>query len=171
MNVKEAIEKRRSIRKYQKKEVPETVLKDLIDAARLAPSGNNAQPSRFVIIRDMERLKKAEMFKQPFVYTASAVIVCCADPEAYTEIKGKDDYNNVRAIRDLGIASSFIVLRATELGLGTCFVGWVRKEKLKKMLKLPERYVLPYVIVVGYADEEPEQRPRKEMDEVLLKVE
>jgi nitroreductase len=172
MDVKNAIEKRRSIRKYKDKDVPEYLIKQVIDAARLAPSGNNAQPSRYFIIKDDETkkmLKKNKIFMQGFVYEAPVTIVCCADPHAYKKsVTGFDMTNDTRAIRDLSIAASFLVLRATELGLGTCFVGWVDKEKIKDVLNIPKEYIVPYVITLGYPDEKPAKRPRKNIKEILL---
>ena len=156
MNVKEAIEKRRSIRKYDDKEVTEEVLRELIDAARLAPSGNNAQPWYFKIVtsaEDKKKLKDSNMYPQDFVYTAPVLIICCADPSVYPAgefIKGMDHPNQVRAIRDLSLACENLVLRAVELGLGTCYIGWMDKEKVKDLLDIPKDYIVPYTITVGY---------------------
>jgi len=138
MDVKKAIKKRKSIRKYKNKEVSDKLIKEIIDAARLAPSGNNTQPSRYYIIKDIAtktKLKENKVFSQDFVYTAPTIIVCCTDPTTYTKhIKERDAANEIRAIRDLSIASSFLVLRATELNLGTCYVGRLKAEKIKKIL-------------------------------------
>jgi nitroreductase len=97
------------------------------------------------------------------------IIVCCADPDAYTQpVEGWDDPNETRALRDLSIASSYLVLRATDLGLGTCYCGWIKKEEIKKVLNLPKGYVVPYVITLVYPDENPAPRPRKGIDEIVL---
>jgi nitroreductase len=170
MDVREAIDKRRSIRKYQSKEVPDNLIMELIGAARLAPSGNNAQPSRFLVVKDAEtraRLKEKGVFAQSFVHRAPVIIVCCADPGVYRRHEC-DDPNEVRAVRDLSIASSFLVLRATELGLGTCYVGWVEKQKIKDVLDIPRSYIVPYVIAVGYPAEAPGRTPRKSIKEIIL---
>lgn len=172
MDVKKAIEERRSIRKYQDKDVSGVLITELIDAARLAPSGNNTQPSKYYIVKDSEaklKLKASKVFSQDFVYASPAIIVCCTDPSAYTKrVEGWDLPDETRAIRDLSIASSFLVLRATELGLGTCYVGWAKGDKLKEVLKIPKRFVIPYVITLGYPAEHPPQRPRKKIDEVMM---
>ncbi len=174
MDVKKAIEIRASIRKYQDKEVSDRDLNEVINAARLAPSGNNAQPWRFKIIKDekiKEELKVKRIFKQDFVYSAPVIIVCCADPKAYPEAKFEpafDDPYETRAIRDLSIASQNLVLRATELGMGTCYVGWLNKEGIKKVLKLPKRYIVPYVITVGYPAEKSIRKSRKDMSEIVF---
>lgn len=172
MDVKEAIEERRSIRKYQNKEVPEHLIRELIEVVRLAPSGNNAQPTKCYIVKDVKtksELKEQEIFYQDFVYEAPVIIVCCADPTIYKKrIGGWDDPNEIRAMRDLSIASSFLVLRATELDLGTCYVGSLKKDKIKEILNIPQKYLIPYVITVGYPAEKPESTPRKNIDEIIF---
>ncbi|MFH1505393.1 MAG: nitroreductase family protein [archaeon] len=172
MNVKEAIESRRSIRKYKDKKVPDNLITEVINAARLAPSGNNAQPSRYLIVKDdkaKKKLKDNKIIRDEWAYDAPVIIVCCADPKAYTKsVEGWDDANKLRAIRDMAIASSFLVLQATELGLGTCYCGWIEKEKIKKVLGIPQHFIVQYVITLGYPAETPKSRPRKEIDEILL---
>ena len=172
MDVKKAIETRRSIRKYLDREVPGEVVMKLIEAARLSPSGNNAQPWKFFVVDDEKAkstFRNEKVFPQEFVASSPVIIVCCSDPKAYNKnIGGLDDANKSRALRDLSIASAHIVLRATELGLGTCYVGWRDEVKLKKVLGISEDYILPYIITVGYADENPEARARKEMGEIIL---
>lgn len=172
MDVKEAIEQRRSIRKYKNKEVPDDVIRAIIDAARLAPSGNNAQPSIYYIIKDEEtkaKLKENNVFAQDFVYTTPIIIVCCGDSTKYIKhVEQRDLPNEMRTIRDISIASSFLVLRATELGLGTCYIGWLKAEKLKEILEIPKHNIIPYVITMGYPGENPEPRPRKGIDETIL---
>lgn len=172
MDVKEAISKRRSIRKYQRKEVPLDLIRELIDAARLAPSGSNAQPCRYYLVKDnetKEKLKGNQIFEQDFVYQAPVLIVCCSDLQSYRQgIKGWSEENENRALRDLSIASAFLVLRATELGLATCYVGWMKKDKIKDILDIPRNYMVPFVIAVGYANEQPKPLPRKSIEEVLL---
>ncbi len=172
MDVKKTIEKRRSIRSYKNEKLSNEIIKELIEAVRLAPSGNNAQPSRYYIVKDDETkdlLRNNEIIRDEWVYNAPAIIVCCADSNAYTKfVEGWDEPNEIRAIRDLSIASSYLVLRATELGLGTCYCGWIKKEEIKTLLNIPKEYVVPYVIAVGYPNENPKQRPRKKFDEILL---
>lgn len=172
MNVKKAISKRQSIRKYKDKPVSDKDIKEILEAARLAPSGNNTQPSKFFVVKDKaikKILKKEKIFLQDFVYQAGAIVICCTDEKMFKKRnEDLDDANKLRAIRDLSIASSFLVLRATELKLGTCFVGWLEKEKIKDILDIPKDYLIPYVITVGHPDEKPEKRGRKTLDEITF---
>jgi nitroreductase len=179
MRIGDIIQKRRSIRKYQNKDIPEDFIEKLIDAARLAPSAYNGQPSKFVVIRDKkikQMLKDAQSFKHDFVYTAPLIIICCADPEVYPKERFEPTYSNaaeiggdIGAVRDLSISSQNLVLMATELGLGTCYVGLVDRNKIKEILNIPKNYVLPFVITVGYPDETPGPLIRKDLTDFILK--
>ena len=80
------IEKRRTIRRFQPKKVPHEDIEEIVKAARLAPSGCNAQPSLYYIVESAEsfqKLRENNVFSQEFVYNAPCLIVCCGDPGAY----------------------------------------------------------------------------------------
>lgn len=104
LTTKEAIEQRRSIRKFKSDTVPDEVMSALLDAARLAPSGCNAQPWRFKIVRDEETKRKLAQaaFDQPFVAEAPVVLVCCADVGAYLEgmVSGTEDLGKIGVVED-----------------------------------------------------------------------
>jgi nitroreductase len=86
MSCREAVEQRRSIRKFETRSVPEEFLEQLIEAARLAPSGTNRQPWRFLLLDSKEKKEKiGGAVIQPFVLEAPAVFVCCLDRSAYTK--------------------------------------------------------------------------------------
>jgi len=87
LNVREAIEQRRSIRKFKPDEIPEEVIHQLLEAARLAPSGSNRQPWRFLVVTDPEerRQLKEICMGQAFVEEAPIVFVCCVDLKAYSQ--------------------------------------------------------------------------------------
>ncbi|MBT7402163.1 nitroreductase, partial [Candidatus Woesearchaeota archaeon] len=67
---------------------------------------------------------------------------------------------------DLSIASSFLALRATELGLGSVFVAWIRRDKIKEVLNIPKEYIIPFVLPIGYPAEDPSPKPRKKLNEI-----
>jgi nitroreductase len=101
---KEAIEQRRSIRKFKSEPVPDEYIDALLDAARLAPSGSNAQPWRFKIVKNLEmkeKLVKAS-YGQTFIAEAPVVFVCCADMGGYLDgvVSGLQDLGKVGAVED-----------------------------------------------------------------------
>ncbi len=104
MLTKEAIEKRRSIRRYKPDPIPEEHIRELLDSARLAPSGCNAQPWRFKIVKEAAmkaRLAEAA-YNQGFIADAPVVIVCCADIQGYIDgtVSGLQDLGKVGALKD-----------------------------------------------------------------------
>ncbi|HMK49238.1 MAG TPA: nitroreductase family protein [Thermodesulfovibrionales bacterium] len=104
LTTKEAIERRRSIRRFMPDAVPDEHLAAILDAARLAPSGCNAQPWRFRIVKDGDTKSKLARaaFDQSFVAKAPVVIVCCADIQGYLSgtLSGIHDLGKIGAVED-----------------------------------------------------------------------
>lgn len=176
MPVIEAIRDRRSIRKYKADKIKDEDILQIIEAARLAPSGSNTQPWKFIIIKDEATKKKIVEVdhKQKWMLTAPVFIVCVSDIrtriedvdlESFLEDSPQPELKLV--IRDTAIAISYMLLEAQHLKLGTCWTGWYEQEKMRKVLELPEYLYVSGVITLGYADEKPEMRPRKSLDEIV----
>ena len=93
MDVSEAIKKRRSIRKFKPDPIPEEKIRLLLESARLAPSGTNTQPWRFVVIKDNDTKKKLQeaAHNQRHIGRAPVIIVCCADLKAFKEFPKRVD--------------------------------------------------------------------------------
>jgi nitroreductase len=112
---KEAIEQRRSIRKFKPRDVPDAIVNELLDAARLAPSGSNAQPWRFKIVRDIEtkHMLVRAAYDQAFIAEAPLVFVCCADIGGYLDgvVSGLQDLGRIAAVENRIVE---IVLRRTD---------------------------------------------------------
>ena len=178
MTLSDAIKARRSIRKFQSRPVPADFIEKLVAALRLAPSAYNAQPVKLMIISDAalkEKLKAERVFRQDFVYDAPLIIVCCADPGAFPEEKFDPVFSRVAeiggevgAVRDLSLGAQNLVLMATDLGLGSCYIGVIDRPKLKALLNIPAAYVLPFVIIAGFPDEEAKPLVRKDVKEYLM---
>lgn len=104
LTTKEAIEKRRSIRKFKQDPIPEMDLMEILNAARLAPSGCNAQPWRFKLVKDNEiKIKLSQAaYNQAFIAQAPIVIVCCADVNGYLNgtVSGIQDLGKIGAVED-----------------------------------------------------------------------
>ncbi len=150
MEVYEAIKRRRSIRKYKDKAVPKSVLKKCVNAARLAPSGANIQPLKFITI--------TEDLEEVFGYTNWAGYLDWDPsedemPRAYVAIT-KDTDEGLEM--DVGIAAENICLAAESEGLGSCMLGAIEKEGLEDILPIPDGHELKLMVALGYPNEEPE---------------
>jgi len=93
MNVREAIQKRRSIRRFKPDPVPDDLIQQILESARLAPSGSNTQPWRFIVIKDAETRQKLQTasYNQRHVGQAPVIIACCADIKAFGEFPERID--------------------------------------------------------------------------------
>lgn len=147
MNVLRAIKTRRSVRNYLDRPVEEKKLNAVLEAGRLAPSAGNRQEWRFVVVRDPAiKMKLSEAANgQKFVGEASVVIVACAETDDHIMSCGQPSYPI-----DVAIALDHISLVATELGLGTCWIGAFNERKVKKILRIPEEVRVVELMPLGY---------------------
>ncbi len=174
----EIIKKRRSVRKYSSREVTDSEIETILEAARLAPSSNNTQCWRFVVVRDketIERLSKCGPFiSRPvigFIEKAPCVIVCCAEPQAIYHKATQKVIPGDLAVMDVIIATEHIVLSSAEMGLGTCWIGWVSDKKISKLLDLPKTWKVITMLAVGWPEEPLETREpkRKNLSEIAFR--
>ncbi len=151
MDIFEVIKKRRSIRSYSSREIEEEKLREILEAARLAPSASNRQEWRFIIVKDKEKRKAlcVAAKNQVFVEEAPLVIVCCAQTDNYRMSCGQLSYPI-----DVAIAIEHISLTAVSLGLGSCWVGAFYEDEVKKILKIPSEVRVVELLTVGYPKEE-----------------
>ena len=194
----EAIDSRRSIRKFDERPVPHEHLERIIEAARQAPSGTNRQPWRFVLLQGDDRGKIAGSVVQPFVVQAPAIFVCCLDRRAFVrnmveermkelvtaEVvseeaagyiyqqkmpeKPEDVVMPASGYLDLGIAIQNMALAATALGLGSCWVRLFNPAQVHETLGLPDDIEAVVLLPVGYADQSPKPRPRLSREEIMI---
>lgn len=159
MDVKKAIESRRSIRKYDRKEIPVGVMEELLDAARKAPSSNNNQAWRIIVVADEEMRKRLVSVSgnQSFVGACSAYLVGVSEPGV--------GYSPV----DVTIALDHLSLRAVELGLGTCWVGDFEPMRIKEILGIPIDHDVPVCMTLGHPSSVPAARRRKDLPALFKK--
>ena len=170
------IELRRSVRKYKNKVVDSTLIKTILNSARMAPSGHNKQPWHFIVVTDMaikEAIAKTAN-NQKWMLAAPVFIVSIADirarigaaEEIYVD-EETSHWELKRVIRDTSIATENILLEAVSLGLGACWVGWYLQKDLRPILGIPDDKFVVGVITLGYPDESPQSRPRKDLGEIV----
>jgi len=167
MDLMEAIKTRRSVRRYRQTPIPEGLLKEVLNAARLAPSAENAQPWRIVVVMDEQtKLRLAAASNgQKFIAEAPAVLAMCGVPdEAFPAIGG---YMNAHVI-DVAVALDHLTLAAHVNGLGTCWIGAFKEEKVKEILGIPEDVRVVALTPLGYPAEVPERTPRKNLEDLVM---
>jgi len=164
MDVFKAIAERRSIRNYKSKEIEDEKLKKILESARIAPSAGNRQEWKFLVVKNQETRDKLveAAHGQKFVRQAPVTIVACSTESERVMPCGQYAYTV-----DLSIAVSFMILEATELGLGTCWLGAYDEEKVKEILGIPDEIRVPAMFTVGYVDENPPARPRKDSNDII----
>jgi nitroreductase len=164
MEFHDVIRSRRSIRAYRSDPVEEDKLERILEAARRAPSAANRQPVCFYVIREGEtRSALLEAYSQQWFANAPVIICACSRPEeAWRRSDGKS-YADV----DLTIAMDHLILAATAEGLGTCWIGAFKPEPLRRLLGIPDELEPVALTPLGYPDEEPAERPRKDLDEIV----
>ncbi|MDD3421603.1 MAG: nitroreductase family protein [Methanocellales archaeon] len=156
----EAIENRRSIRKFKEKQVSKSDINILLHSAQMAPSAGNLQAREFIVVSSeggREKLARAAL-KQEFLREAPITIVVCANLKR-SEMRYRSR-SALYAIQDATASVMNILLAAYSLGLGTCWVGAFDEREVSSLLSLPEHVRPIALVLVGYPDEAPMAPPR-----------
>lgn len=189
LTVEEAIRARRSVRNFKPDPVPGELIDKVVEAARLAPSGSNRQPWRFQIVTDpalKQRLSKDGAFGQRHIAQAPVVVVCGAELLVY--VKGHklapergdyfgadtEDWDELSkfipdAHANAAIAVEHMVLMATALGLGSCWVRLIKYGEIARALDWPRHVAVFTLLALGFPDGEmPAARPRLPKERILM---
>jgi nitroreductase len=150
---------RRSIRRYETREVAKDVLDKILEAGRQAPSAANKQPWHFIVLTDSEIKKELSggLFNR-FVKDAPVTIVGCAHKDL---IAGK------WSIVSTTIALQNMVVAAWAMGVGSCWIGDFNEEKVKTLLNISESWNVVALVSFGYPAERPGPRKKKSFDEIV----
>lgn len=153
MHVFDAMQQRRSIRKFLPREIPKDVLREIVSLSRLYPSGGNLQPVRFAIITAPEKRDAVFADLRWAMYLPEFNIAENERPTGYivllrdNRVKQKCDY-------DIGAASTMVMLGAVAQGLATCPIASFNKNNLSALLELEEHLIPELVIAIGYSAQE-----------------
>lgn len=183
MDLDEVIKKRKSIRKYTDKDVPNEIIEDLINAARLAPSAKNRQPWKYMIVKDeiknkiadlmLEQLQKSKINLEKKIYNtnssvkATALIIKQA-PVLILVFRNKDDNWLVGDSLSIGGSIEHICLKATDLGLGSL---WIRDTVFTKKeiahLVGKDNMELVCAVSIGYTYDNSKGKKKKSLKEIM----
>ena len=180
MDVFKAIQWRRSVRRFSPQKIEREKILQILEAGRLAPSSSNRQAWHFVVVDDrsiIEQIPKTVPVGTrsivTFIKNAPLVIVGCyskAFTHVIAQLAGHENH-----LIDVSIAMTQMMLAATELGIGTCWVGWYGESRLRRVLELPRKYKIVALLVLGYPAERSTKdsiggipaRPRKALKEIV----
>jgi nitroreductase len=166
MDFFECISARRSIRAYSAQPVEEGKLDRILEAAALAPTACNNQPFRILVLRTAGREAELKrIYAKDWFTAAPLVLLICSVPASAWARKDGKSYADV----DAAIVMEHIVLAATALGLGTCWIGAFDPKAAREVLELETGWEPVAFTPLGYAKESPEQRPRRGIAELALK--
>jgi nitroreductase len=152
MEFKDVIKKRKSVRNYKDKTVEQEKINYILECARSAPSWRNSQCWDFIVINDKEKIKnitKASTINR-WLKTTPVIIVACGSPKTSGKLNNTEYYKV-----DVAIAMEHLVLAAADLGLGTCWIGAFKENKIKQILEIPDKVKIVALTPLGYpADKE-----------------
>ena len=164
LSVLEVIKNRGSIRRYRDRPIPKDEMLKILEAARLAQSAANRQPWQFIVVTEPS-VKQRLVYtagNQSFVGEAAAVVVCLANPEESAKVGSFDGF-----LIDLAIAIENIALTAWDLDIGSCWIGAFNEAKVKELLDVPENLRVVSLVTLGYPDEKPRAKRRKDLREII----
>ena len=160
MSLTDLILSRRSIRRYEDRDIPDEVLLQILEAGRQAPSAANRQPIRFVVVKDCNLMKNlCNNLIVRFVKNAPVAIVGCADIKSI--LTGK------WAVVDTAIAMQNMVIAAWGLGIGSCWIGACDEARVKELLQIPDKWKVVGLVTLGYPAEHPKPKKKKPFGEMF----
>jgi nitroreductase len=164
MEFLDLVRSRRSVRNYRNTPVEENKIQKIFKTVRFAPSACNYQPWVFIVIRNQDlRFSFEKVYNKPWFYKAPVIIAaCCNRSVSWRRVDGKD-YGDV----DIAIAFDHLTLAATELGLGTCWIGAFNAFEAREVLKLPENIDPVAFTPLGYPVKEQPVKNRKQINEFV----
>lgn len=145
MDFIDVVAKRKSVRDFLNKDVEEEKLRSIFEAARLAPSWANKQGCTYVVVKDKAKIKELASGFTSWLDEAPIVLAACIDPKDSGSHNGMDYY-----LVDVGISMQQLVLAATNMGLGTCWIGGFDEAKVKRVLGIPEQIRVVALTPLGY---------------------
>ena len=167
METKQALAERRSIRKFADRPVERKTLEELVQSACAAPTASNLQAWRFLLVTDPELVRKVDLVSPGLSGHPPVILVICSDLEEVAR-RGSAHSLEYGCMMDAAMAAENLMLRAVDLGLGTCAIKSYHEAAVRKVLRLPDSARIELLVSIGYAQGQPRCPARKPMEEVLF---
>ena len=167
MELNKAIKERRSIRKFSSRKPNWRKIIECIDAMRYSPMAGGNFTLKFILVDDKEKIEKlAKAAQQDFILEAKYVLVVCSNPSRTVNAYGKRGELYCR--QQAGSAIQNFLLKITEAGLATCWIGHFVEEQVKRTLKIPDKINVEAIFPIGYEFKKPLTRESKiDLENVL----
>jgi len=167
MDLDKAIKERHSVRRYTSKAPDWRDIIKALDSARLAPLAGNIPTIKFILVTEQDKIQKlADACQQDFVGTAKYIIAVCTDSQQ--SVRSYDERAKMYARQQAGAAIENFLLKLTDLGLSTCWVGAFSDEQVKRILQVPEEDEVEALLPVGYEmPPKSKQRTKPALDSIL----
>jgi nitroreductase len=164
MTILDTMKSRYSVRDYADTPVEEEKLLKVLEAGKWAPSACNIQPCTIIVIRDSAtKLKLRPAYNRDWFVSAPVILSICVDRQSAWARADGVSYGFV----DAAIVTDHMALAATELGLGSCWIGAFKTLEVKKALKIPEPVEPVAFLLLGYSRGETPRKKRKELDDLV----
>lgn len=171
MEFSELVKIRQSDRKYSDKPVEKEKIVQCLETARLSPSADNSQPWKFIVVdepalKDQIAESSASLGMNKFANQAPVIIVVVLEKMKVLTRLGSVIKDKEYSLLDVGIAVNQLCLQASDMGLGTCIIGWFDEKKVKKLLHIDRSKRVPLLITLGYSEAKTRQKIRKPIEEI-----
>lgn len=170
----ELAKKRTSVRKYIERPVDKDLIETCLEAARLAPSACNSQPWKFIVVDD--RVLKDRLCDEAFsgIYsmnkfakTAPVIIAAVSRKGTFMARIGGQFRGTQYCLIDIGIACEHLALQATELGIGSCMLGWFNEKAVKKLLNIPKDEKIDLLVSMGHYEDTGREKTRNPLEDIV----
>jgi nitroreductase len=151
MQLMKLFEQRYSVRRFLPQSISEKELNEILQAGRLAPSAHNVQPQRILVVKNDEGLVNLRKIT-PSVFNAPLVLIICSDKS----VAWVNPWDKIScAEMDASIVTTLMMLKATEAGIGSCWICNFERKLVKKAFNIPEEYDVECLLLLGYSNIEP----------------
>ncbi|MHA2069448.1 MAG: nitroreductase family protein [Candidatus Thorarchaeota archaeon] len=164
MEFLELAKQRYSVRAYKSDPVEDDKLQKVLEAARMAPTASNRQPFQLIVIHTQGREEELGRICRASWFTKAPIVICICGISTQSWVR-RDGRNYCDV--DVAIAMDHLVLAATDLGLGTCWIGAFHPDAAREVLKIPDDAEPIAFTPLGYADDQPRDKMRKSIDELV----
>jgi len=167
MDLDKAIKERHSARRFRIKKPDWRVIIEAVEAGTKAPLAGNIPTVKFILVSDKEKIAElAEAATQDFVATAHHVVVVCSDKTQC--VRSYDERGGIYSRQQAGAAIENFLLKLTDLGLATCWIGAFSEETVKRALQIPDDIDVEALFPIGYEMEKTKQKTKPNLDSVLF---